>query len=325
METTNLLNTMASGMNNVNKIKRQFFNVILEPARVSNPSLEQPQDTYFVYNENSGKQIAKKSVGKDFEPMQQQEFLDNILLTIRDFKAKLDLDSLTFRRYCNDSKIEFSIKTMHPLKFKNFANINDQTNIELVFSTSYDGTKSNRISLFTHRLMCKNGMTVRKKGGELKGRNTLGGKIKILSYAEEVASIIKGVKDYKKEMLRLNKKKITKAQIEEFKLKLFGYNAASLENDKKSASQIAKPMQLLNNFDLAMGVEFPRCGQTAYGLLQAVTYYTNHIANENGRVYSNNEFIRYGTGEKVNDKAQELIYAMLDKPKPKRVKQLQTV
>jgi hypothetical protein len=321
MNTNDILNIANSGAKNVKAIQEKFYNVVLEPARVSNPNFTQPKDTYFVYNEKSGKQIAKKSVGKTFMPMQQQEFLDNILLTIQEFGADLDLNSLTFRSFSSDAKIEFSIKTMHPLEFKNFANLNDQTNIELVFSTSYDGTKTNCISLFTHRLICKNGMTVKDLQGELKGRNTLGGKTKILSYALEVAEIINGAKDFKEKMLILDKRKVTKKEVEAFKLKMFGYNDASLKaeykaflkatNDQVKADQkFKKATTILDNFNLATMTEFPRTGQTAFGLLQSLTFYTNHLANSS-KTTSNDEYIRYATGLKTNEKAQELIYAMV--------------
>jgi hypothetical protein len=322
MTTNEILSVAQSGQANVESIKAKFYNVVLEPARVSNPMFEQPKETYFVYNERSGKQIAKKSVGKDFTPMQQNEFLENILATIQEFGADLDLDSLTFRSYSSDSKIEFSIKTMHPLKFKNWANLNDQTNIELVFSTSYDGTKSNRISLFTHRLICKNGMTVKDLQGELKGRNTLGGKTKILSYAQEVAEIINGAEDFKKRMLELDSRKVTKAEVEAYKLKMFGYNDASLKaeykafieatNDvKKADMKFRKATEILTSFNKAVNTEFPRSGQTAYGLLQATTFYTNHLANAKGKAHTNDEYIRFATGAKINDKAQDLIFAMV--------------
>jgi hypothetical protein len=49
--------------------------------------------------------------------MQQQEFLDNILSTIHEFGADLDLETLQFKTLSEGAKIEFSVK-MHPISFK---------------------------------------------------------------------------------------------------------------------------------------------------------------------------------------------------------------
>ncbi len=297
---------------------KKYSHVAIEGEEKETIKFSQPENMFGIYNASNGHLLSQKSMGKDFTPMQQQEFLDNILTTILDFDADLDIQTLTFNVYASGSKIEFRIK-MHPISFKNDKDIDDITNIELVFSTSYDGSKSNRISLFTERLVCTNGMTALKLEGELKGRNTQGGKDKILSYTKEVAEIINGAEEFKAKMIALDKIKVSKKQVETFKKSLLGFNSETLKAEVKKAIKEGKKepnqtrkLTILKNFDEALNIEFERTGETAFGLLQGATYYTNHLANTS-KTISNDEYIRFFQGAKTNDKAQELVFAMLPK------------
>jgi len=260
-----------------------------------------------VYRTDLNTQINPKSTGKDFIPMQQKEFLTNIMATVQDHNADLDLSKLTFTEFNGGANIEFKIE-LDPLEFVNKAELLDKTRMFLTFSTSYDGSKSNMISLFTERLVCTNGMTVKNVKAQLKGRNTLGGKAKILSYALEVGKVLKGVQDFKLRAEALNKITVSKAQIEAMKKQIFGTNLAELlASDKKN---ITKMTNILETFDKALEIEFERTGETAFGLLQGVTYYTNHLANTSKSI-SNEEYIRFHTGANINDKAQDFLNSMI--------------
>jgi hypothetical protein len=290
---------------------------VVEPKKPTLTKFTNPSDIYGVFNAKTGKFLSSKSMGKDFLPMQQQEFLDNILATIHERGADLDINTLQFKIYCGGSKIEFSVK-MFPLSFKNNKGIDDITNMELIFSTSYDGSKSNRISLYTERLVCLNGATALKLEGELKGRNTQGGKTKILSYAKEVADIVNGATEFKEKLIALDKIKLSKKQIEAFKQSLFGFNAESLKQEIKNAETLkqnapnqSRKLAILNLIDKSIALEFNRTGETAFGLLQGVTHYTNHVANTSKSI-SNAEYIRFYQGAKTNDKAQEILFALID-------------
>jgi hypothetical protein len=313
MTTDNIFATIGQTQANIANIQDQFFTVekiAMLPSfiNIGGVELKNPTDMYGIYDTTNGKLLSQKSMGKDFLPMQQQEFLDNILSTIHEFGADLDLETLQFKTWSEGAKIEFSVK-MHPISFKNDKGLNDITNMFMTFSTSYDGSKSNRISIFTERLVCLNGMTALKLSGELKGRNTLGGKTKILSYAREVAYIFNSGEEFRTKMIALDSIKVTKEQIENFKKDLLGYNTASLlASDEKN---VTRRMTILETLETAIALEFERTGITAFGLLQGATYYTNHLANSSKKI-SNDEYIRNFQGAKTNDKAQELVFAMLE-------------
>jgi hypothetical protein len=266
-----------------------------------------PNGIFGIYKSTGGQALGV--MGNDFNPMQPVEFYETILSAVQDFNADLDLNTLQFKEYCGGSKIEFSIK-MHPISFKNNKGLQDITNMELTFSASYDGSKSNVITLYTERLVCTNGMVAKGVEGYIKGRNTIGGKTKVLIFVEDIAKIINSAKNFREQMEELDKKKVTKKQIEEFKLKLFGYNKESL---KKEQLESDKPLTAKNNFidaiDEAIDLEIKRTGQTLFGLLQGVTYYSNHVAQRSEQI-SQAEYIRFFQGAKTNDKAQELIFEM---------------
>ena len=306
----NIIGNAVATQQHLAKIEASLFEVVKMPLVVQNhPDMpdffKAPKDAFGHYKSNGGQCIGK--VGKDSTAMQPKEFFDNILSTVHEFGADLDLNTLKFKEWCGSSKIEFSIK-MFPLSFKNDKGLDDITNLSVTFSTSYDGSKSNVISLYTERLVCTNGMVANKLQGTLKGRNTIGGKAKILSYASELAQIINGASEFKEKMIALDKIKLNASQIEAYKKSLFGYNKASL---LASEGNQTKKYNILERFEESIGIEFERTGQTAFGLLQATTHYTNHVANNSKKV-SNEEYIRFNQGFKTNAKAQELLFALVD-------------
>jgi hypothetical protein len=307
MTTENILALVGQTSAHLEQVKSQLFEVVKIPLTTGNDKFKSIE-TYGVYKSTGGNPLSlEKTRGKDFVPMQPIEFYDNILQTVHECGADLDLDTLTFKEFCGGSKIEFKIK-MHPLSFKNDKGIEDITNIWLTFTTSYDGSKANVISLYTERLVCLNGMVRSKLEGALKGRNTINGKAKILSYCDEVAQIVNSASEFKNQLIELDKVKPTKQQIEKFKLDLLGYNSATLLASEKNDAQKHK---ILESLETSIALEFERTGETAFGLLQGVTYYTNHVAN-GGKKHTNEEYIRYMQGAKTNDKAQDLIFEMLN-------------
>jgi hypothetical protein len=321
----------------INRIMPQLFTVEKEgnliPLKYINDSRFKPsKEKFSIYKSTGGYCLG--TVGKVFEPMQPYEFLNNIVETVKDYGAELDLDTLTFTEYCGGSRIEFRIE-IEPIRFENaldriknsgksLKELNeddlDITKLFLTFTTSYNGSKPNVISLYTERLRCTNGMVANNLEGTLRGKNTMNGKLNILSYGEEVAKIINGTKDFKEKMIELDMIKLNKKQIEDLKLKIFGFNAESelAKVYKKTRPEKTQNEILLEKIDASIKLEFHRTGQTAFGLLQGITHYTNHVANKKEgkqkQKYSDSEYIRFNQGVKINNKAQELLFGLI-KPK----------
>jgi hypothetical protein len=311
----NILGNVNATAKHIESVRASIFDVIKRPVETCDDRFLAPEDCYNIYRSTGGIPLSgKRSMGKDFLPMQPSEFLENIIETVRDYGANLDLNTLKFREFYGGSKIEFSIE-LEPIVFVNQKKLNDITKMELIFSTSYDGSKSSTISLYTFRLACLNGMVRSHLEGTLKGKNTMGGKAKILSYASEVAKLVEETKDFRIKMEQLDKVKLTKTQIEDFKLSLLGYNRESLKNDVKAEGYKRQQYEILKLVEQGIDEEFGRAGETAFGLLQGITNYTNHLANRKGIATkiepTSDEYIRFNKGVLINDKAQDLIFEFL--------------
>jgi hypothetical protein len=339
----NILGTVNTTQENLTKVENQLFEVFVTPIPKHDfvtplskiIKVKQSKENFQVFKD-CGKELSVMK--SQFVPMQPREFYDNIISTVHEFGADLDLSTLTFKEYCDSKKIEFSIR-MKPFTFINNRKVKDETNLEVTFSTSYDGSKSNTISLYTERVVCSNGMVASKLEGNLKGRNILSGKANILSYASELAQIINGANEFGIKMQALDKKKLNKAEIEEFKKRLFGFNKASLMANEKDARANGRSFGILESFDVAMfntNIEFDFAtkellneyknspeyktdltafktkdyiSMTAFEVLQSVTHYTNHIAKIKS---DTNESLRFGTGYKTNTKAQEILFELVE-------------
>ena len=299
-----ILNSINASANTLKEVESRLFEVKKLPLYTNVADFLSPKDSYGIYKSTGGNPLSV--MGKDFTPMQPKEFLGSIVNTVQECGSNLNLSTLEFNEYKGGKQIEFSIM-LEPLEFTNKAGIKDVTENKLTFSTSFDGSKSNVISLYTYRQICSNGMMGWGMDSQLKGKNTIGGKAKILTYCDEVVKIISETKEFNDRMVALDKINVSKAQIEAFKFKLLGYNAASLAKSDKAET---KKINILERINQSIELEFERTGETAFGLLQGITYYTNHEAN-NSTTISDDEFIRFYNGAKMNNKAQELLFAKL--------------
>jgi hypothetical protein len=301
MNTQDILKSAVKTEAHLEAIRAKFFEVIKLQLHPNLEGFNSPL-AYGIYKGTGGEALSV--MGKDFVPMQQREFLDSIVHTVFECGADLDLETLEFNVYKGGRQIEFSI-ALNPLEFTNRAGNIDTTANKLTFSTSYDGSKSNSISLYTVRQICTNGMMGWGMESVLKGKNTQGGKEKILTYCDEVMNIVNETKAFNDRMRGLDLQKVGKAEVEAFKLKLLGYNKETLAKSDKPET---KKINILDRINASIELEFSRTGETAFGLLQGITHYTNHEAN-GSKTISNEEYIRFYQGAKMNDKAQQLLFA----------------
>jgi hypothetical protein len=304
MNTNELTNLLGSTEKHLEAIRAKFYEVVKVQLHPNIEGFKSPEQ-FGIYKTTGGEALS--TMGKDFVPMQQIEFLDSIIHTVFECGADLDLETLEFREFKGGRQIEFSIQ-MQPLSFVNRAGRFDETQNKLTFSTSYDGSKSNTIALYTLRQICTNGMIGWGMESVLKGKNTAGGKNKILTYCDEVVKIVAETKKYNERLQQLDLVKVGKAEIEAFKLKLLGYNKESLAKSEKPET---KKQNILDRINESIELEFERTGETLFGLLQGVTHYTNHVAN-NSTTITDEEYIRFYQGAKLNNEAQRLVFAELN-------------
>lgn len=299
MSTTD---SVLSGLSNLNKVEASLFEVVKIQLEAPDPVFEKP-NTFGIYKGTGGKPLGV--MGGVFDPMQPKEFMQNIVQTVTDNDVDLDLNTLQFNEYGGGEYIEFSLD-LPKIEFTNEKKVNDVTEMKLVFTTSYNGSKSNQIQLFTKRLVCSNGMVAWGRDAEatLKAKNTAGGKKKILTYGNELMKVMAGQEDYRQKIEALNKIKVNTRQVNEYLSKLLKYDVT--DSDIHPNSQ-----KVLDKINEAIELEFSRTGETMYGLLNGITYYTNHLAELKGGV-TPEEYIRFKSGAGMNQLAQQLAFAELN-------------
>jgi hypothetical protein len=302
MNANEILSSVNGAMENVAKVESQLFDVVKVQLHPNLEGFKSPL-SYGVYKGTGGESLGV--MGKDFVALQPKEFLGSIIDTVHECGANLDLNTLKFQEFKGGQQIAFTID-LPKLDFTNQAGFRDETHNKLTFSTSYDGTKSSTISLYTWRQVCSNGMMGWGLTSALKGKNTIGGKAKILTYCDEVVKIVTEADTYSQRLQGLDKIRINKNEVEAFKLRLLGYNAKSLASSDKAET---KKLNILDRINSSIELEFSRTGETAFGLLQGITNYTNHEAN-NSKTITDEEYIRFGNGAKLNDMAQKLVFEM---------------
>lgn len=234
--------------------------------------------------------------------MQPKELLENIIHTSHVNGVDLDLENLKFNEFVGGKYIEFAVP-LQPIEFTNERKVNDITNMMLTFTTSYNGTKANLITLHTERLVCTNGMKAWGIAATLKTKNTAGGKKKVLTYGNEVMKIMAGAEEFKEKLIALDKIKVTQKDVDAYLSTLLGYDVT--ENVHPNSQK------MLDKINASVALEFERTGTTMFGLLQGITHYTNHAAERPDDV-SRDEYIRFRTGATINENAQKLAFAALN-------------
>lgn len=288
---------------NLQKVEGNLFDVVKLQLHANIEGFNSPE-TYGIYKGTGGAPLGV--MGKQFDPMQPKELLKNIMETSAENGVDLRLDTLKFNEYGGGRFIEFSVD-LPAIEFKNARKVNDVTEMKLTFTTSFDGSQSNQIGLFSKRLICTNGMQVWGRNADvaLKAKNTTGGKKRVLTYTNEVMKVMAGAETFKEHLEGLNRINVTQKDVDTYISKLVGWDF----NDPDQMN--SKRQSILDKINESVALEFGRTGATMFGLLNGITHYTNHVANEGGK-YSDDEFIRFHSGYKMNNKAQQLAYAELN-------------
>lgn len=270
----------------VEEVRNELFKVVEVPMHTGMPDFNIP-DSEKCYFTNDGKFLG---IHKDrFKPIQPETILNSI-----DF-----LDNLNFQTYDDCKKVKFSsfVKTTG---FKNAAKLNDEVAWSIDVSTSYDGSRPLTIGLFTHRLVCENGMIAKGTEKKVSYKNTKNNVGKFIMLAKDLEKTAANIEGMSQLFEAYDKKAIKAADVKKFLNKLYSIKAGEEPSTRLS--------NVLDRINESIAIETQRSGGTLWGLLNGVTHYTNHIAPKQG---DDGSYINFATGRTLNNKAQELIYAML--------------
>jgi hypothetical protein len=229
-------------------------------------------------------------VGKDFTATQPIALLDGLV------GCGLDLSKLTYNELKDGAKVYFDIPAGQ-IAFRYIKGIEDVTDVSVRVQTGFDGNTSTSLYIYTHRLICTNGMKATVTEFKAKFKNTSGNQGKALSLCYDVAEAIKNLTKLEELYLRLDKVQINQSIIDSYLKQVASIDLAI--KDEWSTRKTNMYNDLMGSINLEIG----RTGATAFGLLQGITHYTNHVASGSG----SNEYILLDTGAKMNDKAMQFL------------------
>jgi hypothetical protein len=314
-----ILNRISEGNSNILKIRKQLFDVITVPIEApseafvrrftSGHNANAPEGqrhldlsktleplvspiAYINYKSTGGTPLGV--VGKDFNPTQSADLLDTLEPCLID--AGADLSKLEYHTFKEDKKICFRA----PIKkfgFKSKLTKLDDTIAYLNVQTGYDGYTKTSLYISTVRLICTNGMKARKTEFSASFKNTFGNNKKVEVLCNDVTKAIDKLDTFGELMEHLNTVEVSKDQVDEFYLKMLGYNRKDLKEQHTSRQKVFADIQQ------SVAFEMSRTGDTFWGLLNGITHYTNHVA---GARTPRQDYVYMGGGEKLNDTAQKV-------------------
>lgn len=296
-----ILDSVSAHIKNVEKIEKELFTVIdheLEaPTHIdlgvpTTVQIEEPTSK-LVYTDD-GRFFG--AVGKVYESLQPKDFFNTILESAASADVDVDLGKMTYEEYYNGRVVSFKIP-FEPIIFKNRVGKTEDIIPSLDFRTGFAGYSKTSLGLFSRRLVCDNGMRVTDTHGALKVRHTTKSNAKALLFGEDMIKIMSKTTSYTEFLKALDKVNVTDAQIREMVEKIL-----KIQDKKKEEKISVQKKRTMESILQGIDFEMSRTGKSAYGFLQGITYYTNHLANNAGA-----EFIEERGGLKINDHAQRLV------------------
>ena len=213
---------------------------------------------------------------------------------------ELNFDKAELEYYKEESVAELSIPLGNSV-FTTRNGFEDETKVKLFIKTGFGGVSCSEVGIYSKRLVCSNGLVIKHGLNYFSCKHTerMNEKLKTF-FSFSLPKMLTSTDDFTKVARKLDSKDITDDMIEKFRQSIFNYKAGDDISTKKQ--------KMIEAFNLAMNEEMSRVGQTAWGLLQSATNYTNH---RHPQAYKNvNEFVKLNTGSKINEKAEKFVLAI---------------
>jgi phage/plasmid-like protein (TIGR03299 family) len=186
-------------------------------------------------------------------------------------------------------------------------NVKFQDRVEgyLMLATSYDGKFSTTAQFTSIRVVCKNTLSWSLNMAE----DQMAGVVKIPHTTEFDAEKVKaelgllgelntkGWENFKDNVTKLSDYTVTKKQAVEFFLEVLGVD----EEDAVAGKQLQSTKKLLAFYESGPGSKFISSHNTTWGLVNAVSYFTDHARR--GRTDRRFDSASFGSGAKLKAKA----------------------
>ncbi len=171
----------------------------------------------------------------------------------------------------------------------------------LLLTTSYDGSSATTAQFTSIRVVCNNTLSFSLSRGE----DQDAGVVRVPHTAEFISAdvkgqlgLIEGWAQFQDNVIRLTDYRVSKRQAVEFFLELLGVT----RDEAADGKQILNVKKLLSFYESAPGSQFIGSKNTTWGLVNAVSYFTDHgrRARDNGTRFNSAAF---GSGALLKKKA----------------------
>lgn len=303
---------ITKGMNHVEAIKAQLFDVINVPLFTNQPKFETPEHGMFsIYKTTGGMPLSStRAMSKDYTPQQPSFLFDSFVQCLID-NTSADLSKIKYHEMKDGAKIRFEVP-VGTVAFKNLRGKMDESVLSLNIQTGFDGNTSTSLYLSLYRLICANGMKANVTEFKSSFKNTIGNVGKLSLLCDDVTKAIDGQNGLTEIITKLNSVTIDTKRKNEFIKNVLGYSL----KDKEELT--TRKRNILQSIEESMALEISRSGGNLWGLLNGITHYTNHgvktfdAATQTAEQHQAtvNQYVFSETGEKLNDKAFQVALAM---------------
>lgn len=287
MNTTKLMLEAA----HIQTLRDQLFEVKKIQLHPNIDGFNSP-DSYGVYRTTGGDPLGV--VGSSYEPTQPTFLFDQFVDALQDFD-NADISKLKVTELKGGSKLLLSAP-IGEVGFKNLRGLEDTMELYVNLQTGFDGLTKSSMFLSSYRLVCSNGMKAYATEFRSSFKNTKGNVGKVNLLVADVRRAVSSGSSFKEMINTLNSRKVTAQEVDEYILKVTGINA------KEYHDMTTRKRNILDAINRSIATEFRDTGATAWGLVNAMTRYTNHEASTSNRM----DYLFADSGAKINDLAQSV-------------------
>lgn len=289
---------IVENINSEEKSNNKLFSVRKNRLGILQSTPDLDPDIYSINRVDTGDSIGV--AGKNYNPIQPVNMLEVFYKNLK--KAGLNTNDMGFKSLNGGSRVVCS-SLLTEFSFINQAGLEDEHKMYIDFSTSFDGSSSAKLSVYSYRLICSNGMSVKSIAQQFKFKNVKSNENKILSMPSSIISIYNRTKDYNSFIKELNNFSIKEIDVDQF----ITY-CLDIDKSAKYDELSTRKKNQFRTFKHSVNKEINRTGSNAFALLNGATNYTNHrISTKKSKLDS----IYLYTGKKINDKAQNFVNTLV--------------
>jgi hypothetical protein len=289
-----ILNSIDREIRVINEVESKLFEVKRIQLHPNIEGFNSPQ-SFGIYKSTGGQPLGV--VGSQYRPIQPLEifkqFKDSLI------ENGISLENMHYNEYKGGSKINFRLP-VGKVQFDNLKGEPDESILYLNMQTGFDGLTKTTLYLSLFRLVCTNGMKAITTEFNIAFKNTINNVHKVNYFTSEIKKATNQTQKLNEMVNRLNAVQINQRILDQFLLDTTGYDRKTI-NDQSTRAQ-----NIFDDINRAVGIELQRTGNSLWGLVNGITYYTNHLQVKDNK----DEHVMIGGGLKLNTKAQQVALAL---------------